>query len=180
MGLETGKYEIGANCAKCDGLLWPAGATPKYAFLLVQGVTMCPGFAGPPSNGYFQLTQEPGSPCDYKWNDGTIFIWLRYGVGTTLNIEKTLVGRMFQTAQIMCWTSGANQNVCGLPPCIAAGGSASWYMGFDPYAVLIAETYNFCPQKTILYDKFFTPEWDRVYRFARNIDKTNVKIKFEP
>ncbi len=180
MGLELEEYEIGDFCANCDGNLWPAGLTPKFAFALVTGITACPPVGLAPPNGYWKLTQMPGTPCSWRLTVGNFTFLLSYGVGTSFGIFTPGPPAWFRSNGGACLTSLDNLNNCIDVDTFGTGGSVTWYMGWDPYAVLLAETYNMTPQETILYDKFFTPDFTRVYRFARNIDKTNVKIKFEP
>lgn len=57
---------IGANCAHCDGILWPAGKTPLFIKVTFADLIKCPGAITEPPNAEFILKQLPGFPCSFE------------------------------------------------------------------------------------------------------------------
>lgn len=63
---------VGENCAFCDDVHWPAGATPKFIHLTAIDLEECPAADVGPPNGIWVLQQLDGWPCDWEYDDGKV------------------------------------------------------------------------------------------------------------
>lgn len=54
---------IGDYCPECDGVLWPAGETPKFIHAELDGLIDCTGGAVASANGTWVLQQKEATPC---------------------------------------------------------------------------------------------------------------------
>lgn len=61
--------EIGDPCAVCNGLLWPAGKTPRFMEITFEGLVRCPGGHRDPPDGKYYLEQSLGNPCWWNYSD---------------------------------------------------------------------------------------------------------------
>lgn len=74
---------IGDHCAHCDGVLWPAGQTPKFPRVTFSDLVKCPLAVSDPPDGTYVLTQDPVDPCLWEYFDSLFQITLVTQAGPT-------------------------------------------------------------------------------------------------
>jgi len=76
----------------CDGVLWPAGSTPKLVEVTFEDIEACVIANFPAPNYTFILAQREGVPCGYDYEDA------KYKVNYTMSEHWT---------QLSCWENVA-------------------------------------------------------------------------
>ena len=67
---------IGDNCVRGDGVLWPAGQTPKFVKLELTGLEKCPLCPIDAPNGNWWVEQDSVQPCLWEWADAHYWMQL--------------------------------------------------------------------------------------------------------
>lgn len=107
--------EAGDPCDKCDGILWEAGKTPRFAYATFTGVETCPGATNDFINDTYVLEQDEYQPC--QWYLSTRSYGITYYIGTvdsevkvreTANPSKTY---FVSTDKPKCGTTFLNDQV---------------------------------------------------------------------
>ncbi len=135
MGIDPGNddYPSVLACSHCD---LPAfgGNTPEFIEAIVEGVTICPGFAGSSPNGIFLLTQV--AACTWEVFAIGYLFRLILSVANSTFVIQTGVSIVFNAGTgSACGFSFSNINiVCSLPFAVGIGGSAEmfWGPGIEP------------------------------------------------
>lgn len=60
---------IGSACSCCDNILWGPGATPRFITVEFADILPCPSAPAPAPNGSWIFTQDPSSPCTWRYAD---------------------------------------------------------------------------------------------------------------
>lgn len=74
---------IGDLCVHCNGVLWPAGQTPKHPRVTFADLVKCPLATQDPPDGTYMLTQDAVDPCKWEYSDSHFLITLKTQAGPT-------------------------------------------------------------------------------------------------
>lgn len=184
--MQDEPIEYGINCLQC----WPDGLTPKYLYarfaLVTKRTDHDPDFCSmPPNDVVFKLTQDPGEPCAWFYDQGnwTVrFDLVNLGIGNTeFTLDDTIGNHYFHNRSDTCYSEGTVLHN-DIPP------DEPGACGYDGFGIV-----TWTPQATDLlaainmskaYDLFMEihPRDDGkiVYKFCKLQDATNVKILFDP
>lgn len=81
---------IGNPCAVCDGVLWPAGATPQFIHVHFWEIIKCPLVVQDPPDGIYVLQQDLIDPCIWEYFDGD------YGIEVNIDVAQWIRAIGFQ------------------------------------------------------------------------------------
>lgn len=127
MGTKTpGPPVIGDYCPECDGVLWPAGETPKFIHAELDGLVRCPEAEVDPPNGTWVLQQFEITPCYFTLETETMRAAIYvHDEGDIIWVYKAIpvVPSFFMAHFILCESDYDNEQVECLPFYWAKGGT---------------------------------------------------------
>lgn len=163
------EYVEGAACGNCWGAAKTFGDTPTPKRITITGS----GFVGPAAvcNGTFIMTQDPGNPCRWLFDDGT----------ATGEWFVTIVSSTF----IMGISGGPAVyfRVEGLCVKVSVLGPESVSIDIDEPPTpeyKIAVDQNFSPSKRTHYRDRGAVGADEVLQIAKRLDRIRILAKYEP
>lgn len=184
MGQRQDKDEIvyGDDCVGC----FPAGKTPKYVYVRLSLVEKCPDpRLVPPNDRVFKLTQDAYNPCDWFYQGSTwrvefqcapdpAFVWL------SVMDPETGVAYFEETPAGLPDESHTYHN--RTPACDdfhgATGGTAT--VTWQLETIKILKLLNMKGMSDIFMEMRPLVDGNRVYKFCRLQDATNIAIEYEP
>lgn len=90
MGTPTPPPSVPGNvCPNCDGVLWPAGATPKFVKLELTGLEKCPASPTDAPNGIWWLEQTAPNSCIWEYRDGLYYMTLLLSADSSVLLVTT-------------------------------------------------------------------------------------------
>lgn len=184
MGQRQDKTEIeyGANCI--GG--FPVNETPKYLYARFSGLTKCPDpMRIPPNDHVFKLTQEEMFPCEWAYKSTSWEVWFQVALAPNF---------------VFFWLIDPETNVVyfeetppGLPDeghtylndidtCDAfhgaTGGIATVTWRIETISLM--DLINMKIADDVFMEMRPLVDGNRVYKYCRLKDGTNVKILYEP
>lgn len=184
--MEDKPIVFGNDCLQC----WPADLTPKYLYarfaLVTKRIQGDPDVCSiPPNDVVFKLTQDPGAPCAWFYDQGnwTVrFDLVLQGVGNTwLYLDDTIGNHYFSSITASCYGEGTvlhndfppdEPNACGFNGI----GVITW----TPQATDLLAAMNLTKGYDLFMELRPLEDGKLVYKFCRLQDATNVKILFQP
>jgi len=179
MGIIPTPSEYGVNCAAC----WPAGETPKYLKVFFSGIKMgdlwLPEY-GSPQNGYFDVKQVSGSPCDWYGDTSSYTrVWYEVTADTSYLKMKTpgTESQFLKTYDEGCVKSFVN-SIQDPKWAHFCGGTAYVCEPMTLAAVIASVTPLADPDPRM---ECFPMDLPHVaIRYAGKKDATNIVIEFDP
>lgn len=133
MGLDPNDetYSEGSECSDCVDLLF-GGSTPYKVLAIIKDLTACPGnppFAPPPPTGPYCLTQTGNHTWTHTTASNVSLTWTLLAHSSTFVITWPGMFYFSHTISSACQDSFTNQNVCGVGPTWAEGGTVDLFWG---------------------------------------------------
>lgn len=184
--MEDKPIVYGSDCAQC----WSAGLTPKYLYarfaLVTKRTDHIPDVCSiPPNDVVFKLTQDPGEPCAWFYDQGlwTVrFDLVNLGIGNTeFTLDDTIGNHYFHNRSDTCYPEGTvlhndipsdDPTACGF----AGFGCVTW----TPQATELLAAINLTKGYSLFMELRPRADGKLVYKFCRLQDATNISILFEP
>lgn len=170
--------------------LWAVGETPLNVYLRFSGISLCKTEqcreVPPPPNGrVFKCTQTEWDACNWKYENGltawwsldpndpvNMFVYLLYNPLNKYYFIATVPtdgdNARFATNQASC----SPFNMCGYGGIVAV----EWLI--EPMNLL--KSLNMKGMSDIFMEMHPLVDGNRIYKFCRLQDATNIKILFEP
>lgn len=184
MGQRQDKEEIvyGDDCL----LMFDPDKTPKHIYARFSNIKTCPGApAAAPNDRTFKLTQVPGSPCFWVHDIGDWYVSFHY-------FEPEKISRLFiryePTHDRFFWdtieeyvgegyTFYNEYNECvGVQMGIGGTAVLTWKLE----SLKVMRLLNIKPQHDLFMEMRPLVDDNRVYKFCRLEDATNIAIEYEP
>ncbi len=177
MGTPIDEIEYGNDCLICTGL-FPAGKTPKYIYIVFEGIEKCEGaFHDPPNGQKFVLEQHPLDHCTwYNSSHPSIYIIVSFTELWTL-VEANFLDppdeffNSLETASPCVKESISNATDC--EGWSYFNGTAKLFWEADGIPYQIAVTMGFTNQSEVLSDRLECGIDHEVIKLCRRCDKTN-------
>ena len=167
--------EFGIDCSLC----YPAGETPKYLYLNIAGIELCPA-ASPslpsPANGLWRL--EPSAPCIWSFDNASYGLILVRSVGTSFltisSISPDFV--QFFASGNQCQTEyDTNEEHCGISNYF--GGSVKIYTQRKEFYLSL--NLDILSDKNAWLDLFNETSSGYIERIVNPKDNTNILTKLD-
>lgn len=174
--------EMGVDCPGCTPSPWPYNMTPKYLWIIYQGMQPCPDRVPPPNDIPFKLTQLATDPCEYRWSDyvGPYRFSMVYYADHS---EVKLFTHHLGTGYLFLGSGPPGalhfQNTCD--NCIqwrATFGGAHIYYTPEPFVTGLCEGYKLTPSQSCNYQKTFLTPAKLQVNLARPSDRTSCLVHF--
>ncbi|MCK5616898.1 hypothetical protein KAR91_84330 [Candidatus Pacearchaeota archaeon] len=159
----------GDACINCWGAGKTFGDTPTPERITMTGA----GFAGPAAvcNGTFILTQDPGNPCRWLFDDGTAT-----GEWFVTIVSSTFIMGISGGPAVYFQVEGLCVKVSTLGP-----ESVSIEIEEPPTPEYkIAVDQGFAPSEKTYYRDHGAVGADKVLQVAKRLDRINIHAKYEP
>lgn len=170
--------------------LWLIGETPKYVYMRFSEIKLCDterceGYPVPPNDRVFKLTQCDVDPCFWQYSNEWVVTWqLRKPLGTWVMFDLYHPFGMFHSFQedFNCDTGdprfGWNRSSCEAFNTCGQGGIAVVTWQLEAMAILNA--LNMKALSDIFMEMRPLVDGNKVYKFCRLEDATNIAIEYEP
>jgi hypothetical protein len=146
----------GTDCWYCTPVPWPAGTTPANLRAIFHGIIETPPYPHAPNDVPIIINQDLISPC-FFWGqlintEGTWEVQLDFSTGRLrLTLGPPFNAIAFDHTYTTCYF-GPYTNQATWPLNGYQSGTAFILDYVPPEVKLVAETYNFQPDQTTLYD----------------------------
>ncbi len=187
MGQRQNQTDIiyGDDCSRGG---WDAGKTPKYLYARFSQIIKCPDippreYFTPPNDRVFKLTQKIDNPCWWLYQDDNWQVGLRVR-DAPADIALYLIDKPFDTGYF--WKD--------FPPPVDEGTvhysdyrDCVWNGAHDGLGIVtwrletlkIMEALNMAPAYDLFSEMRPLVDGNKVYKFCRLKDATNIAIEFE-
>lgn len=169
---------------------FPEDETPKYLYVRFSEIVNCPGgppggFPIPPNDRLFKLTQNPLQPCQWIYSSPEWYIQLLIAAGPLrifLWLDALETGtRVFYTEEEGALDEGTVYNN-EMTECIefvsGIGGIAA--VTWTQEATNLLKSLNIKRADDLFMEMRPLVDGNKVYKFCRLRDATNIAIEFEP
>jgi len=184
MGTPIEEIEYRGDCLVCP-ILFPPGKTPKFIYIVFEGIQKCPGTTKEaPNDRVFKLEPNPLNNC--SWYNPT---HPDYYITVTYDPEFTLVtGTDLEGPTDFFYILGFN------PVCITEeilneitcdfwdyfGGKARVFWEPDALPYTLAVTYGLCQMPGGVSDRVPAAGGGQCIKLANPVDRTNILVKVSP
>ncbi len=195
MGQRMDKPDIvyGNRCTLGEQLaapLWLPGETPKYVYMRFSEIKLCDterceGYPVPPNDRVFKLTQSDVDACFWNYVGDWAVEWqLRQVVGTWVSFGLYYPPGMAWYFQDDFKTQGDGArngfNRCTCEPFNMCGVGGIAVVSWQLEAMAILNSLNMKALSDIFMEMRPLVDGNRVYKFCRLKDATNIAIEYEP
>jgi len=184
MGQRQDKTEIeyGDDCPAG----WDIGKTPKFVYVRFSQIEKCPDpRLIPPNDRVFKLTQEEYAPCDWLYEDSIwriafqvaadpdfTWLWMTHHETGDEYFQETPAGlpdegRIYHNSITACDVRHGAKN-----------GIATVTWGLE--TLKVRGLLNIKTQKDLFMEMRPLANGNKVYKYCKLKDATNIKIKYEP
>lgn len=179
-------HVYGDNCL----LGFPAGKTPKYVYVRFSKIVKCPdppwrSYFTPPNDRVFKLTQIEDDACFWHYQEDKWIIWFRLMAPPAASfmylIDTHDNSAYFQDAIDFPLQEGTvyhNEITACTPFTGAAGGFAA--VTWTQEATNLLESINMQRANDLFMEMRPLCDGNKIYKFCRLKDATNIAIEFEP
>lgn len=176
----------GDDCLTC----FEEGETPKYVYARFSNIRICKdpwcvGMPSPPNDRVFKLTQMEDHACRWRFEDDAWQVtWYAvnpptYGARLIINEKPNWFEYFFgfTLPEDECETFFDNKAVCAEGTCGVGGiGIVTWRLE----SIAILKSLNMKAMSDIFMEMRPLVDGNRVYKYCRLQDATNIAIEFEP
>lgn len=176
----------GDDCLTC----FEEGKTPKYVYARFSRVKKCDifeceGYPSPPNDRVFKLTQVEGHPCRWVYESDDWKVSYYAVMPPTFGAQLVVLQKPDWISYFYGWTYPGdecetffkNKNTCAEGECgIGGNGIITWRLE----SIAILKSLNIKAMSDIFMEMRPLVDGNRVYKYCRLQDGTNIAIEFEP
>lgn len=195
MGQRMDEEDIvyGNDCGygeQFDPPLWEPGETPKYVYARFSNIKkcdkeICVPYPLPPNDRVFKLEQEDWNPCSWIYLGDWNVLWWFYPpapIKCQLFLSTPMAGphyfeNTFQPNGVPAWDC-VNELTEDVP--VACGKGGIGIVSWGVKARTLLKSLNMKALSDIFMEMRPLVDGNRVYKFCRLEDATNIAIEFEP